>query len=111
MKVYPILCQLEIADKKVEGKIVKLLPMGFLIEVLDLPLKPGESANCEFTIPHSTHEVKTKTVVVKIYDTMSRKKTPEEENHLLSMFEMHFRDLPFDSQQKIKKFCELVGQS
>jgi hypothetical protein len=110
MKVYPILCQIQVKDKMVQGKIVKLLPMGFLIELQDTPLKAGENTDCEFIIPHLNHAVKAKTVVMKLYDTMSRPKTKEEEKHLVSMLEMHFRDLPAEAEKKIKTFCELVGQ-
>jgi hypothetical protein len=76
VSAYPIPAKIKLASGEMPAAILKIAQQGFICEINDNKLQPGERFECTFELPVIHHLVTDLIVAVKIYNQWSGGGTP-----------------------------------
>jgi hypothetical protein len=68
VKAFPIAGQLKTASSLISMQVMKLTPLGFLAEISENTLQPGEKFDCTFDIPVMHRTINEPVVMIKLYN-------------------------------------------
>lgn len=134
---YPIPAQVTAGGQPIQGNIVKLTHVGYLMSLSSLALQLGQEYEVNFKIPASDNHILARTKVIKTYDRKFSAGSPpagessgedgaapsgesgesftaQERLKMLQterLVEMHFLSLTEDQKQLIRDFVVRIGQS
>lgn len=106
VRPFPIAAQVAGGEAPVRGNIIKLTPLGFLIEIGANFMKVGEKYEVTFELPVSHFTVKEGVVVVKSYNQFGG--DTKAGGNLVRVLEMHFRAVSHANKEKITEFLKMV---
>jgi hypothetical protein len=105
IKPYPISVQLTGTSGVLKGKIIKLVPKGFIVNLEGSFVHVHETYKVAFEIPLARHDINSDVIVIKTYD----RSTPEHDIERLA--EVHFTHLSDADRKNIQSFLRAINQS
>ena len=105
VKPYPILADLTIKEEKHNAKIVRIEPVGVLVQDGKLIYPTGTKGTLSFVFPTKIARIEEEVILVKTIDTLSK-----EDGSTIRLLEFHFRDLKPNNRELIVSFINAIGQ-
>jgi hypothetical protein len=111
VNAYPIPAKIKFASGEVTVQIMKLAPIGFLCEIPNNQLQPGEKFECSFELPVIHKTVTEPIVAVKIYNQWSggAKDGASGAGGVHHLAEFHFVALSAAGREATEQFLRQLG--
>lgn len=107
IKPYPIQCELIDGDKIHKVNIIKLEPIGFLVENDKLILRTGTRLNARFVLPVFNKVISSEVILVKTIDSFIK---PGTTNEIMRLLEFHLVKPNDTIKSAIKEFYEEINK-
>ena len=118
IKAYPFAASLKAASATLNGQIVKLVPVGCMVEVAGTNLQPGDVVEINFETPVQHGNVTASCVVVKVYNQLTGGSLASTESQgapkpggptAVALLELHFKSMSPEGQSAVRRFLAVVG--
>lgn len=102
VKAFPFPITVKVANHVVNGQLVKMGRMGFMIETTSALLSVGDTVEAEFTLPVMKEVINCTGLVVKLFNQMTGAGG-------MRIAEIHFKLLPDAAREKIMNYLTAAG--
>ncbi len=106
VSAFPFEVDFKAPNLAAKGQIVKLSSQGFMMEMTDKHLRPGDRLEFSFSLPVLGHVIASAGTVIKIYSQFAGALTVAGADGSLSLIEIHFKSLTIDQKNFIYDFLK-----